>query len=96
MSLLSLVLSFTREMSEEKLSVSVEQRIIIKFLTAEGVQPLEILQMLEKQFGDACLSRNRVFEWCKIFRDGREREREREREKERERKRERERERERE
>ena len=54
------------------MSVSVEQRMIIEFLTAEGVQPLEILQRLEKQFGEACLSRSRVFEWCKTFREGRE------------------------
>ena len=38
----------TREMSEQKVSVSVEQRIIITFLTEEGVQPLEIFQRLEK------------------------------------------------
>ena len=56
-------------MSEQKVSVSVEQRIIIKFLTAEGAQPSEILQMLEKQFGEACLSRTRVFEWYKTFRE---------------------------
>ena len=60
-------------MSEQKVSVSVEQRIMIKFLTAEGVQPSEISQRLEKQYGEACLSRIRVFEWCKIFREGRER-----------------------
>ena len=45
-------------MSEQKVSVSVEQRIIIKFLTAEGVQPSEILQRLEKQFGEAYISRS--------------------------------------
>ena len=63
-------LSSTREMSEQKVSVSVEQRILIKFLTSEVVQPSEIFQRLEKQFGDACLSKTRVFEWCKIFREG--------------------------
>ena len=56
----------------QKVSVSVEQRIIIKFISAEGVQPLEILQMIEKQFGVACLSGTRVFECCKTFRDGKE------------------------
>ena len=61
-------------MSEQKVSVSVEQRIIIKFLNAEWVQPSEILQRLENQFGEACLSRTWVFEWCKTFREERERE----------------------
>ena len=36
-------LSSTREMSEQKVSVSVEQCIIFKFLTAGGLQPSEIL-----------------------------------------------------
>ena len=67
-------------MSEQKVSVSMEQGIIIKFLTIEGVQPSKILQRLEKQFGEACLYRTRVLEWCKTLREGRERERERERE----------------
>ena len=61
------------------MSVSVEQRIIIKFLTAERIQPSEILQRLEKQFGVSCLSNTLEFEWCKTFREERERERERER-----------------
>ena len=39
------------------MSISVEQCIIIKFLTAEGVQPLEIFQRLKKQFEEVCLSR---------------------------------------
>ena len=60
-------------MSEQEVSISMEQCIIIKFLTAEGVQPSEILQRLEKQFGEACFSRTRVFEWWKPFREGRKR-----------------------
>ena len=59
-------------MSEQEVSVSMEQRIIIRFLTAEDVQHLEILQWLEKQFEEACLSKTRVLEWCKTFREGRE------------------------
>ena len=62
------------------MSVSVEQHIIIKFRTAEGVERSEILQRLEKEFGEACLSRTRVVEYCKTFREGKERESERERE----------------
>ena len=50
-------------MSEQKMSVSVQQCIVIEFHTAGGVQLWEILQRLEKQFGEVCLSRTRVFEW---------------------------------
>ena len=69
-------LSSTREMSEQKVLVSMEQHFtgINKFLTAEGVQPSGILQRLEKQFEEACLSRTWVFDWCTTFREGRERE----------------------
>ena len=58
-------------MSEHKVSVSLQQRIITKFLTAEGVQPPENLQRLEKHFRDSYLSRTRVFKYCKTFREGR-------------------------
>ena len=71
--------SSTREMSEQKVSINVEQRIIMKILTVGGAQQYEIFQRLEKQFEEACLSRTRVFELCKTFREE-ERERERERE----------------
>ncbi|KAK7862353.1 hypothetical protein R5R35_006926 [Gryllus longicercus] len=60
-------------MSEQKVPRCVEQRIIIKFLVGENVQPSEILQRLKKQYREECLSRTRVFEWCKCFREGRER-----------------------
>ena len=50
-SLFSLCLSSTREFSEEKVWVSIQQCFIIKFLTAERVQPSKILQRHEKQFG---------------------------------------------
>ena len=56
-------------MSEQILSVSMEQRIIIKFLTTEGVQSLEILQRLEKQFEEAYLTRTLVLKQCKTFRE---------------------------
>ena len=40
--------SSTGEMSEQKVSVSVEQSITNKFVTAEGVQTSEIIQRFEK------------------------------------------------
>ncbi|XP_060822306.1 histone-lysine N-methyltransferase SETMAR-like [Bombus pascuorum] len=60
------------KMSEQQVHLSVAQRIIIKFLTHEGVKPIEILQRLTAQFGDQTLSRARVFAWHKKFKEGRE------------------------
>jgi len=40
------VLSVVRKMSEEKVNVSMEQRIIIKFLTKESCKPFEICSRL--------------------------------------------------
>jgi hypothetical protein len=50
---------------------SVAQRIIIKFLTKEGVIPSEIFARFQAQFGDECLSQPRVFSWAKSFREER-------------------------
>jgi hypothetical protein len=50
---------------------SVAQRIIIKFLTKEGVIPSGIFTRLQAQIGDECLSQPRVFSWAKSFREGR-------------------------
>jgi hypothetical protein len=50
---------------------SVAQRMIMKFLTKEGVIPSEIFTRLRAQFGDECLSQPRVFSWVKSFREGR-------------------------
>jgi ribosomal protein S25 len=52
---------------------SVAQRIIIKFLTKEGVIRSEIFTRLQAQFGDICLSQPRVFNWAKSFQEGRDR-----------------------
>ena len=54
-------------MSEQEVASSVAQRIIIKFLTKEGVKPSEILTRLKAQFGDATLSRTQVFDWASKF-----------------------------
>ncbi|CAK9809091.1 Protein GVQW3 [Anthophora quadrimaculata] len=59
-------------MSEQQVHLSVAQRIIIKFLTHEGVKPIQILQRLTAQFGDQTRSRARVFAWHKKFKEGRE------------------------
>ena len=51
--------------------VQQEQRIIIKFLVAEGVGSAEIHRRLSAVFKSDTLSRSRVFEWCARFRNGR-------------------------
>ena len=60
-------------MSEQKVPWSVEQHIVIKFLVGENVPSAEIHHRLQQQYVEECLSRTRVFELCKCFREGRER-----------------------
>ncbi|PNF20109.1 hypothetical protein B7P43_G04790 [Cryptotermes secundus] len=60
-------------MSEQTVLWSVEQRIVIKFLIGENVPSAEIHHRPQQQYGEECLSRTCVFEWCKCFREGRER-----------------------
>ncbi|KYN34460.1 hypothetical protein ALC56_10947 [Trachymyrmex septentrionalis] len=59
-------------MSEQQVPASVAQRVIIKFLTKEGVKPCEILTRLKVQYGDDTLSKTQVFDWAKKFKSGRE------------------------
>jgi histone-lysine N-methyltransferase SETMAR len=60
-------------MAMQAVTNSVAQRIIIKFLTKEGIIPSEIFTRLQAQFGDECLSQPRVFSWAKSFGKGRDR-----------------------
>ena len=39
----------------------------------DGVLSAEIHHRLQQQYGEECLSRTHVLEWCKCFREGRER-----------------------
>ena len=66
------VLSVVRTMSEANVHVSVEQRIIIKFLTKEGCKPSEICSRLKKQYGEKTLSNVSVHKWSRAFKKGRE------------------------
>jgi hypothetical protein len=50
-------------MSEAKVHVSVEQCILIKFLTKEGCKPSEICSRLKKQYGEKTLSNVSVYKW---------------------------------
>jgi len=47
-------------MSEREVPTATAQRIIVKFLTNEGVKPSEILTRLRAQFGDMTLSSTQV------------------------------------
>ena len=44
-------------MSEQKVSRSMEQRIVIKFLVGENVPSAEIHHRLQQQYGEECLLR---------------------------------------
>jgi len=66
------VLLVVRKMSEAKVHVSMEQRIIIKFLTKEGCKPSEICSRLKWQYGEKTLSNVSVYKWSSAFKKGRE------------------------
>jgi len=61
------VLSVVRKMSKAKVHVSVEQCIIIKFLTKEGCKPSEICSRLKKQYGEKTLPNVSVYKWSSAF-----------------------------
>jgi len=52
--------------------VSVEQPIIIKFLTKEGCKPSEICSRLKRQYGEKTLSNVSAYKWSNAFKKGRE------------------------
>jgi hypothetical protein len=54
-------------MSEAKVHVSVEQRILIKFLMKEGCKPSEIRSGSKKQYGEKTLSNVSVYKWSSAF-----------------------------
>ncbi|UYV61301.1 hypothetical protein LAZ67_1004273 [Cordylochernes scorpioides] len=49
-----------------------DQRICIKFCVKNGFKGAEIFWMLQTAYGGAVMSRRRVFEWYKRFKEGRE------------------------
>ena len=52
--------------------MSVEQRIKLKFLVRLGKTPTEELKLLQEVYGDDTMSRTRLFEWHRRFKEGRE------------------------
>ncbi|UYV67099.1 hypothetical protein LAZ67_4003889 [Cordylochernes scorpioides] len=49
-----------------------DQRIFIKFCVKNGFEGAKIFWMLQTAYGDTVMSRRRVFEWYKRFKEGRE------------------------
>jgi len=47
-----------------------EQRSVIRFLSSEGVKPIEIRRRMKVQYGDACLSLQQVYEWTRKSMNG--------------------------
>lgn len=50
----------------------IDQRICIQFCIANEISCTLTFKMLQKAYGDQCLSRTRTFEWYKMFKEGRE------------------------
>ena len=42
----------------------------IRFLSSEGMMPVEIHQRMNIQYGDACLSLQQLYEWTRKFMNG--------------------------
>ena len=47
-----------------------EKRSVIRFLSSEGVKPIEIHRQMKVQYGDACLSLQQMYEWTRKFVNG--------------------------
>ena len=52
--------------------MSVEKRINLKFLVRLGKTPTEALKLLQEVYGECTMSRTRLFEWHRRFKEGRE------------------------
>ena len=52
--------------------MSVDQRINLKFLVRLGNTPTEALKLLQAVYGDDTMSRTRLFEWHRRFKERRE------------------------
>ena len=52
--------------------MSVEQRINLKLLVRLGKTPTIALKLLQEVYGDDAMSRTRLFEWHRRFKEGRE------------------------
>ena len=54
------------------MDVKEEQRVAIKFCCKVDFSATKTVELIQKAYGDAALSRTTIFEWHKRFREGRE------------------------
>lgn len=54
------------------MSENIQQRSSIKFCVRNEISAAETLRMLQKAFGEQAMSKTQVYEWHKMFKDGRE------------------------
>jgi len=47
-----------------------KQRVVIEFLTAEKVPPIEIHRRMQAVYGDQCVDVSTVRRWVRWFKDG--------------------------
>jgi len=47
-----------------------KKSVVIRFLSSEGVKPIEIHRRIKVQYGDGCLSLQQVYEWTRKFMNG--------------------------
>jgi hypothetical protein len=47
-----------------------EQRAVTRFLGSEGEKPADIHRRMKRQYGDACVSLQQVYEWHRKFKSG--------------------------
>ena len=55
---------------EEFSDVRFKQRVVIEFLTAEKVPPIEIHRRMQAVYGDQCFDVSTVRRWVRRFKDG--------------------------
>jgi hypothetical protein len=47
------------------------QRAVIRFLSADGIEPSEIHRRMLVQYGDKYIGQRKVYEWVQTFKNGR-------------------------
>jgi hypothetical protein len=47
-----------------------EQRAVNRFLGSEDEKPTDIHRRMKRQYGDACVSLQQVYEWHRKFKSG--------------------------
>ncbi|UYV60765.1 hypothetical protein LAZ67_1002197 [Cordylochernes scorpioides] len=50
---------------------TLEQRAVIRFLNAEGIQTSQICQRMKNIYGESCLSQRNIYKWVNEFKNGR-------------------------